>query len=240
MIQGDFIWSYGHAEPALPIPNVANEIAQEYKFIGISRDLSIKTDLLNLLLIMHDYNHQNGTHRDLFRIESVEFQQFIDDGLHSHAYYNMPRSQPTFREIRQNPAVLLMPKVIEAHLENYFPSLVIFRGETPIGSIRQVHVMIPESETHSRTYVLLYGKSSHPMFKLAKQNILDLATTVLEQDSEILENIYPDQPQKIKLNNEVGLDWVRRNFASFPAIAAPNLSHHCTGIIGAKVATDGQ
>jgi phenylpropionate dioxygenase-like ring-hydroxylating dioxygenase large terminal subunit len=54
MIQGDFIWSYGHAEPALPIPNVANEIAQEYKFIGISRDLSIKTDLLNLLLIMHD------------------------------------------------------------------------------------------------------------------------------------------------------------------------------------------
>jgi phenylpropionate dioxygenase-like ring-hydroxylating dioxygenase large terminal subunit len=224
IIQGDFIWSYGHGSPAMPIPTIVNEIAQEYEFIGISRDMSVKTDLLNLLLIMHDYNHQNGTHRELFRIESIEFQKFIDNGMHSHAYYDMPRSKPSISEIQQKPAVLLMPKVIKAHLENYFPSLVIFRGETPIGSIRQVHVMIPESETHSRTYVLLYGKSSNPIFKLAKQNVLDLATTVLEQDSDILEKIYPDHPQKIKLNNEVGIDWVRRNFASFPEVAEPNLS----------------
>jgi phenylpropionate dioxygenase-like ring-hydroxylating dioxygenase large terminal subunit len=31
-------------------------------------------------------------------------------------------------------------------------------------------------------------------------------------------------PQKIKLNNEVGMDWVRRNFESFPAVVKPNLS----------------
>ncbi len=186
--------------------------------------MSIKTDLLNLLLIMHDYNHQNGTHRSLFRIESVEFNQFIDNGLQSHAYYDMPRSQPSFAEIRQNLAVLFMPKIIKAHLENHFPMLVIFRGETPIGSIRQIHVMIPESTTQSRTYVLLYGKSSHPFFKLLRQNVLDLTTTVLEQDGAILEKLYSDRPQKIKLNNEVGLDWVRRNFASFPAVPQSKLS----------------
>jgi phenylpropionate dioxygenase-like ring-hydroxylating dioxygenase large terminal subunit len=224
IIQGDFIWSYGPAEPALPIPTIANEIAQDYEFLGISEDIRIRTDLLNLLLIMHDYNHQNGTHRSLFRIESVEFKQFIDNGLSSHAYYDMPRSQPTFQEIRQNPAVLLMPKVLEAHLENHFPSLVIFRGEATIGSIRQVHVMLPESVTHSRTYVLLYGKAKSPLFKFAKQNIIDLATTVLDQDRNILEKTYSDHRQKIKLNNEVGINWVRRNFASFPEVTAPNLS----------------
>jgi phenylpropionate dioxygenase-like ring-hydroxylating dioxygenase large terminal subunit len=231
IIQGDFIWSYGDAAPVMPIPTIANEIAQDYEFLGISADMSIKTDLLNLLLIMHDYNHQNGTHRSLFRIESVEFNQFIDQGRQSHAYYDMPRSQPSFAEIRQNPAVLFMPKIIKAHLENHFPTLVVFRGESPVGSIRQIHVMIPESATQSRTYVLLYGKSSHPLFKLLKQNILDLATTVLEQDSAILEKLYPDRPQKIKLNNEVGLDWVRRNFASFPAVVEPNLSRSATGSI---------
>ncbi len=221
IIQGDFIWSYGDAAPAIPIPTIANEIAQDYEFLGISADMSIKTDLLNLLLIMHDYNHQNGTHRSVFRIESVDFRQFIDNGLQSEAFYNMPRSQPRLKEIWQNPAVLFMPKVLEAHLENHFPSLVIFRGELPLGSICQVHVMIPESSTQARTYVLLYGKSSSPLLKLMRQNIIGLATTVLEQDSGILERVYRHHPQKIKLNNEVGLEWVRRNFASWSAAIEP-------------------
>ncbi|MBV8886939.1 MAG: hypothetical protein JO235_23505 [Chroococcidiopsidaceae cyanobacterium CP_BM_RX_35] len=37
----------------------------EYKFIGLTGERRIKTDLLTLLLNMHDYNHQNGTHRQL-------------------------------------------------------------------------------------------------------------------------------------------------------------------------------
>ncbi len=224
VIQGDFIWSYGGAEAKIPIPTILKEFADEYEFIGHIADTSIKTDLLTMLLNMHDYNHQNGTHRALFKIEEVHFEQFQDDGLHSHAYYNMPRSQPRIQDILSNPAVLIMPKVIEAHLENLFPCLVIFHGETPIGTVKQVHVFIPESATHTRTYVLMYGRTNHPIFRLAKSNILKLAVTVVEQDADILAKIYPDAPQKIKLNNEVGMDWVRRNFASFPAVVGPNLS----------------
>ncbi|MEL6385067.1 MAG: (2Fe-2S)-binding protein, partial [Cyanobacteria bacterium J06626_18] len=40
----------------------------------------------------------------------------------------------------------------------------------------------------------------------------------------ILTKLYSDQPQKIKLNNEVGMDWVRRNFEHWPAVAEPDLS----------------
>lgn len=73
IIQDDFIWSYGGYEPQVPIPNVLKEIAETYYFIGHTADRSIQTDLLTMPLNMHDYNHQNGTHRDLFRITDVEF-----------------------------------------------------------------------------------------------------------------------------------------------------------------------
>ena len=74
----------------VPIPDVLKEIAETYYFIGHTADRSVETDLLTMLLNMHDYNHQNGTHRDLFRITDVEFHQFIDEGHQSHAFYDMP------------------------------------------------------------------------------------------------------------------------------------------------------
>ncbi len=53
-----------------------NEIAANYEFIGLSCDRTIQTDFLAVLLNMHDYNHQNGTHRKLFEIEEVELKQW--------------------------------------------------------------------------------------------------------------------------------------------------------------------
>ena len=59
-------------------------------FCWHTADRSIEIDLLTVLLNMHDYDHQNGTHRDLFRLTEVEFHQFVDEGHHSHAFYDMP------------------------------------------------------------------------------------------------------------------------------------------------------
>jgi hypothetical protein len=47
---------------------------------------------------------------------------------------------------------------------------------------------------------------------------------VIEQDADILGKLYANAPQRIKLNNEVGMDWVRRNFESFPTVVEPSLS----------------
>jgi phenylpropionate dioxygenase-like ring-hydroxylating dioxygenase large terminal subunit len=224
IIQGDLIWSYGGVEPKIPIPTVLNEFAAEYEFAGIAGECSVKTDLLTMLLNMHDYNHQNGTHRPMFEIEYVEFKQFIDQGLQSHAYYDMPRAKPKLQDILKNPALLAMPKVIQAHLENYFPSLVIFHGEAPIGTIKQCHIFVPESETHTRTFAIVFGKFKNPVFRLMKKNVLKLVDTVVEQDADILSKLYDDIPQHIRLNNEIGMDWVRRNFDSFPNVKAPDLT----------------
>ncbi|MEX0268606.1 Rieske (2Fe-2S) protein [Leptolyngbyaceae cyanobacterium UHCC 1019] len=224
IIQGDFIWSYGGYEPKIPIPTVLNEIANSYYFVGHTGDRSVKTDLLNMLLNMHDYNHQNGTHRDLFRITEVEFHQFIDNGHQSHAFYDMPTAPYSLAEKLSKPDVMLLPRIIKAHLENHFPSLVIFHGEMPFGKAAQCHFFVPEAENCTRTYVLLFGQAKHPVFKLLGGTYLKFGKVVVDQDADILGKIYPDAPQKIKLNNEVGMDWVRRNFASFPNVTAPHLS----------------
>ncbi len=54
------------------------------------------------------------------------------------------------------------------------------------------------------------------------QQFLAVVKVVLEQDAAILSKIDPDAPQKIKLNNEVGIDWVHRNFDSFPEHLSAN------------------
>lgn len=224
IIQGDFIWSYGEHEPKISIPSIMNEIAAEYEFIGVTGERSIPTNLLSLLLNMHDYNHQNGTHRDLFEIEQVQVKQFIDEGLHSHAYLSQLRKQPTFRDILKNPAQLAMPKVLEAHLENFFPFMGLLHGEDKLLSLKECHFYLPESDRQSRVFVLMYMKAHSPIAHLLKNNFLKLIDVVVEQDANILGKIYPNTPQQIKLNNEVGMDWVKRNFENFPAVVEPNLS----------------
>lgn len=224
IIQGDFIWSYGGYSPKIPIPTVLNDIAKNYYFVGHTAETSVETDLLTMLLNMHDYNHQNGTHRDLFRITHVEFHQFIDEGHHSHAFYDLPTDSYSLVEKLKKPDLFLLPSTIKAHLENYFPSVVIFHGEMPLGKAAQCHIFVPESENRTRTYILLFGQAKHPAFKLFAPTYLKFGKVIVEQDANILGKIYPNTPQKIKLNNEVGMDWVRRNFESFPNVVEPNLS----------------
>lgn len=224
IVQGEFIWSYGGYEPKIPIPTVMNEIAAEYEFIGFTGDRSIQTDLLTLLLNMHDYNHQNGTHRQLFEIEEVQLKQFIDHGFHSHAYIDQPRRKPKLRDILKNPALLILPKVLQAHLENCFPCLGVMHGESPLFSLKECHFYLPESQTQSRVFVLMFMKAHAPIAHLLKRNLLRLVEVVIEQDADILGKLYANTARHIKLNNEVGMDWVRRNFESFPKVVEPNLS----------------
>jgi phenylpropionate dioxygenase-like ring-hydroxylating dioxygenase large terminal subunit len=212
IVKDDFIWSYGDHTPKIPIPNILNKISQDYELIGYTADTSVETDLRSMLLIMHDYNHQNGTHKDLFEITEVKFKKFIDNGYHSEAFFNTPTAPKTFWQKLKQPNQFLIPDVIEAHLENYFPSLVILYGESRFGKIVQCHLFVPESLTSTRTYVLMFGQTNNPLVKLLKNQILGLSRVIVEQDAGILSKIYADAPQKIKLNNEVGMDWVKNNF----------------------------
>ncbi|MGB6296790.1 MAG: hypothetical protein WBF90_11455 [Rivularia sp. (in: cyanobacteria)] len=97
-------------------------------------------------------------------------------------------------------------------------------GESPILSIKECHFYIPESSNQSRVFILMFVKAHTAIAHLIKGNLLKLVEVVIEQDADILSKIYPNSPQNIKLNNEVGMDWVRRNFDSFPRVAQSNFS----------------
>ena len=224
IIQGDFIWSYGGYEPKIPIPTVLNEIAEKFTWVGFAGDRSVETSLLNMLLNMHDYNHQNGTHRDLFQITEVQFHRFLDQGLRSDAFYEMPTAPYSWFEKLRKPDLIVLPAILKAHLENHFPPLVIFHGESQFGKVAQCHLFVPEAENRTRTYVLMFAQSSKLALKLLSKTYLRFAQAVVDQDVDILDKIYPNSPQKIKLNNEVGMDWVRRNFENFPEVTPPNLN----------------
>lgn len=215
IIKDNFIWSYGGCEPKIPIPDILEKISQDYNFIGYTPDTSVNTDLRSMLLIMHDYNHQNGTHRDLFEITEVRFEKFIDNGYHSEAFFNTPTAPKSFWAKLRQPDLFLLPDVIQVHLENYFPCLVILYGNSPFGKFVQCHFFVPESLTKTRTYVLVFLENNNPLAKLLKNRVLNVVKVVVEQDASILNKIYTDTPPKIKLNNEVGMDWVKRNINSW-------------------------
>ena len=215
IVKDDFIWSYGDYEPKIPIPNILDRIAREYEFIGSTADTSVKTDLRSMLSIMHDYNHQNGTHRDLFEITEVRFEKFIDNGYHSEAFFNTPTAPKSFWQKLKQPSLLLLPDVIQVHLENYFPSLVILHSESPFGKVVQCDLFVPESIDRTRIYILLFAEANNLLGKLLKKQLLELNKIVVEQDADILNKIYRDAPKQIKLNNEIGMDWVKKNFTSW-------------------------
>ena len=93
--------------------------------------------------------------------------------------------------------------------------MVILYGTSPFGKFAQCDLFVPVSPTHTRIYILLYGETKNPLAKLLKNQFLNLNKVVVEQDAGILSKIYADAPQKIKLNNEVGMDWVKRNFENW-------------------------
>jgi hypothetical protein len=83
---------------------------------------------------------------------------------------------------------------------------------------------IPEADRRSRVFVLMYMKARSPIARLLKGNLLKLIDIVVEQNAKVLGKIYANTPQIIKLNNEVRMDWVRRNFESFTGVVEPNIS----------------
>lgn len=107
---------------------------------------------------------------------------------------------------------------------DFFPFMGLMHGENKLLSLKECHFYLPQAKHQSRVFVLMYMKAHSPIAHLIKGNLLKLINVVVDQDAKILGKIYANTPQRIKLNNEVGMDWVRRNFESFPGVAEPNLS----------------
>ncbi|RCJ40729.1 Rieske (2Fe-2S) protein [Nostoc minutum NIES-26] len=203
IISNDCIWTYAGFEPKLPIPDLHQRIVDEYEFIGVSGEKSIKGDFLSNIMVNYDYNHQNGTHKELFKITSCDVTYFEEKGYYAQVKQELIRDNNTLGELLKNPILGILPKTLTNTLEYAFPSTTVLFAKTPIGNIAQIHILYPEVEKRTKTFILMYAQVVNPLMKFLFQNsVLQAAATVIEQDTGAVESLYPKQKPKIRLPNE--------------------------------------
>lgn len=203
IVVDDLIWTYAGMQPRLPIPDLHQKIAKEYEFVGIAGETSIQSDFLRNLMISYDYNHQNGTHHELFKIRENKVSSFEPNGYQSKVIQELYRDHSSLIEIIQNPAILTIPKVYKTQLEYAFPSTTVFAMQSVLGKIAQVQILYPETESRTKTFVLGFAKLKYPWLKpLLYKSFLKAIATVVEQDKTATESLYPQQQPKIRLPNE--------------------------------------
>jgi nitrite reductase/ring-hydroxylating ferredoxin subunit len=200
---GDCIWTYDNCEQRVPIPDIVQNIAAEYDFIGIAGEKTIRSDFLSTWLINSDFNHQNGTHRELFQIVQNQMTEFEKDGYWYQVKQESTRANNSLREIISNPVLLTVPKVLKSTVEYFFPSVLVLYAESAVGPFAQVVVQYPQQNDRTKIYELIFGKFKFAGMKpLLRQSMLKAIDVVVEQDSMAIETRYPCQPTKIKLPNE--------------------------------------
>ena len=216
VVQDDLIWTYGIFEPRLPIPSLISQRTKGFNFIGVTGSRSIQASFLNSIKINYDFNHQNGVHRNIFRIKDNPVQSFDSDGYYARVVQTFLRENNTLDEIFQNPPLLTLPKQIVNELEYNFPSITLFKAKISLGEVLQFFILYPETENQTRTFVILYGDWCNPMMKipglkfLIERSLLKATAKVVEQDYTTVESLYPQQEPKIRLSKEEIMFYVQK------------------------------
>ena len=216
IIQDDLIWTYGNLKARLPIPDFIPEKIKGLSFVGVAGNTNIQAEFLKCIKINYDFNHQNGVHRDTFRIKHNPIESFEKDGYYAKVVQTFLREDNTIQELFQNPSLISFPKKIRNQLEYNFPSTTLFKAEVPLGEILQFFILYPETENRTRTFVLLYANWQNPVINvpglgdLIKRSLLESTAKIVEQDSKALESLYPSQKPKIRLPKEEIMSYVEK------------------------------
>jgi phenylpropionate dioxygenase-like ring-hydroxylating dioxygenase large terminal subunit len=200
---GDCIWTYEDCEPRIAIPEIVEQIASEYGFVGIAGEKTIQGNFLSTWLINSDFNHQNGTHRELFQIVQNKMTEFDQNGYWYKVKQESTRANNSFGELLSNPVLFTIPKILRSTVEYFFPSVLILYAESGVGPFAQVVIQYPQQHNQTKIYEMIFGKFKPAWVKpLLRRSMLKAIDVVVEQDSTAIETRYPHQLTKIKLPNE--------------------------------------
>ncbi len=216
--QGDWIWTYVNKEPKIPLPDILEKLEEEFRFAGISGDVTINAPFLDVLEINNDYNHAKGAHRKLFKIKDVEIKDIYEvDKYTTKIDFNQIREDNMLQDYLKNPILLTYPKTVKASLEHYFPCLAIFYADTPLGKVCDVFAIYPETENTTHIFIAVFGNYRGIFNFITDRQLLKAINKLNEQDVEILENLYPRFEPKIRLPNEEPLNWARKLYQTWSA-----------------------
>ena len=102
----------------------------------------------------------------------------------------------------KNPVVAILPKTYLNRVEYSFPSLNSLIGTFPMGKTLQIHVIYPETEKQTKTFVLVFVQASAIVIQLLKKLLFRGIEDIVKQDITTVESLYPRQKAKIKLPTE--------------------------------------
>ncbi|MGB3668480.1 MAG: Rieske 2Fe-2S domain-containing protein [Phormidesmis sp.] len=222
IVQDDLIWTYGNSAVQIEIPNLIAERTQGFDFLGVSGEVSIKTDFLTAIKINYDYNHQNGTHRESFQIQENPVHSFEENEYYARVRQTFIRSENSLGDVIENPALLAFPKEIDNELEYTFPSTTFVKTSMSAGDFAQSFILYPESEQSIKTFVLSYARWKSPLFKLPVigkalgDTFVKLTDKIVEQDLSTLESLYPKEKPKICLPKEEIMFYAEKLYVEWP------------------------
>ncbi|BAU64167.1 rieske 2Fe-2S domain protein [Stanieria sp. NIES-3757] len=206
IVQDELIWTYGGIKPRLPIPDLIPRITEGFIFLGATGEKSIQADFLKCLKINYDFNHALATHREPFKFRKIEIKDYQENNYYTKLNQEITRADNTLKEIITNPAFLTTPKTLFNQFEYSFPSTTSIITNTDFGQLVQLFILYPETENCTKTFILLYAKPKNIFNKflllLLKQYFLNSFNLIFEQDTNMLETLYPTQKPKIRLPRE--------------------------------------
>ena len=139
----------------------------------------------------------------MFKCKSCHAEFVEQDGIYAKVAQTVEKEDYTPEEIAANPMLGSIPPVMTNTLEYVFPSTQFFCLYSPDVQTYQGHVLYPETEHRTKTFIVLFAKFRAAELKATLQeSLLQAAAVVVEQDTKCLESLYPRQKPKIRLPNE--------------------------------------
>ncbi|MGD1898713.1 MAG: Rieske 2Fe-2S domain-containing protein [Phormidesmis sp.] len=217
IVKGDFIWTYGNHTPKLEIPTLHEAVTAESTLVGVAGDRTLKAPFLNAIAINYDFNHATGTHRHPLKIQQVNTSHYKENGHHSSVTQEIIRGHNSWLEKLKDPTLALTPRRYINQFEYTFPSTNCITADLPVGQIISLFILYPERETQTRSFVLVFAKTPYPwLIPLMRSQTLKAFSLVVEQDADILQQLYKRETPKIRLPKEEIMFRAKKLYHSWP------------------------
>ncbi|MEO0707748.1 MAG: Rieske 2Fe-2S domain-containing protein [Cyanobacteria bacterium J06649_5] len=227
IVQGDFIWTYGNHEPVTDIPTFDNILPAESTFVGVTGNESIHTNFLRAVMVNYDFNHATATHRYPLNLQESNVLAYKEEGHISHVKQEIVRGPNTWLEMLKDPSLAFTPKRYVNTFEYTFPSTNCLTADLPTGQITSFFILYPESETSTKTFVLVFAKTPLTwLVPLLRTSILKAFGLVVRQDVEMLEQLYERSHPKIRLPQENVMFRAEKLYRNWPSILTAHADEH--------------
>jgi len=216
-VRDDFIWTYGNCSPQQSIPDLPNRLTQDMTFIGVASNQQIQADLLRTLQINYDFNHVHVVHGDLLNLSLGSVSECDRNGHTLRLKQHVVRKPATWLDKLRQPAMAFTPQQYTNQFEYHFPAIISLTTDLPLGRSVALNLVYPEAENRTRLIVLLYAQVGlKPLIPLIRASALPLYDQVLQQDAAMLEQLYPRETPKIRLQHDELLTVVEQLYNHWP------------------------